>query len=75
MKIQALNIRVGDHIVAYFRTKMQVCTVQYILDPDQTNVTLAVFTGARYRPSASRIIRFRPDALVELAELKATKLI
>ena len=68
MKIQALDIRVGDRIVAYFKTKMQICTVQYILDPGQTSVTLSVFTGERYRYSASRIIRFRPDALVELAK-------
>ena len=67
MKIRALDIRVGDRIVVYFRTKMQVCTVQYVLDPDQTNVTLSVFAGKRYRYSASRTIRFRPDALVDLA--------
>ena len=66
MKIQALDIRVGDRIEAYFKTKMQICTVQYILDPDQTSVTLSVFTGDRYRYSASRIIRFQPNALVEL---------
>ncbi|AFY79758.1 MAG: hypothetical protein IGR93_14805 [Hydrococcus sp. C42_A2020_068] len=67
MKIQALDIRVGDRIVAYFNTKMQVCTVQYILDPGQTNITLSVFIGDRYRYAASRIVRFRPDAFVELA--------
>ena len=67
MKIQALDIRVGDRIVAYFNTKMQVCTVQYILDPGQSNITLSVFIGDRYRYAASRIVRFRPDALVDLA--------
>jgi hypothetical protein len=67
MKIQALDIRIGDRIVAYFNTKMQVCTVQYILDPDRDNITLSVFTGDRYRYSASRIVRFKPDALVTLA--------
>lgn len=67
MKIQALDIRVGDRIFTYFNTKMQICTVQYILDPDQTNITLSVFIGDRYRYPASRIVRFRPDALVTLA--------
>jgi len=67
MKIQALNIRVGDRIITYFNTKMQICTVQYILDPDRPNITLSVFIGDRYRYSASRIVRFRPDALVTLA--------
>lgn len=67
MKIQALDIRVGDRIVTYFNTKMQVCTVQYILEPEQANITLSVFIGDRYRYAASRIVRFRPDALVTLA--------
>jgi len=67
MKIQALDIRVGDRIVAYFNTKMQVCTVKYILEPDQRNITLSVFIGDRYRHSASRTIRFSPSALVDLA--------
>jgi hypothetical protein len=67
MKIQALDIRVGDRIFAYFNTKMQVCTVQYILEPGQNNITLSVFTGDRYRYTASRVVRFRPDALVDLA--------
>ncbi|MGK7873165.1 MAG: hypothetical protein AB4426_07585 [Xenococcaceae cyanobacterium] len=67
MQIQALDIRVGDRIVTYFNTKMQVCTVKYILDPGQTNITLSVFIGDRYRYYASRIVRFRPDALVDLA--------
>ena len=67
MKVQALDIRVGDRIVAYFNTKMQVCTVKYILEPDQCNIALSVFIGDRYRHSASRIIRFNPSALVDLA--------
>lgn len=66
MKIQALNIRVGDRIFVYFKTRMQVCTVQSILALDQTNITLSVFSGKRYRYSAARTVRFRPDALVEL---------
>lgn len=67
MKIQALDIRVGDRIFAFFNTKMQVCTVRDIIDPKVTNITLLVFTGTHYRPSASRIIRFQSDALVDLA--------
>lgn len=67
MKIQALDIRVGDRIFAYFNTKMQVCTVRDIIDPKLRNITLLVFTGASYRPAASRIVRFQADALVDLA--------
>jgi hypothetical protein len=67
MKIQALDIRVGDRILTYCNTRMQICTVQYILDPAQANITLSVFIGNRYRYSASRIVRFRPEALVTLA--------
>lgn len=68
IKIQALNIQVGDRIFAYFNTKMQVCTVRDILDPDLKNITLLVFTGDSYRPSASRIVRFHADALVDIPQ-------
>jgi hypothetical protein len=68
MKIQALDIRVGDRILAYFNTKMQVCTVRDILNPQLKNITLLVFTGDCYRPSASRIVRFQADALVNLVK-------
>jgi hypothetical protein len=67
LKIQALDIRVGDRIMTYFNTKMQVCTVRDILDPSLTNITLSVFIGDRYRYAASRVVRFHPDALVTLA--------
>ena len=67
-KIQALDIRVGDRIFVYFKARMQVCTVKYILAPGQNNVTLSVFAGKRYRHSASRIVRFRPNALVDLVK-------
>lgn len=67
MKIRALDIRVGDRIVTYFNTKMQICTVRSILEPERNNITLSVFIGDRYRYTASRIVRFRPDALVALA--------
>ncbi|HEY9739454.1 MAG TPA: hypothetical protein V6C90_03095 [Coleofasciculaceae cyanobacterium] len=66
MKIQALDIQVGDRIVAYCNNKMQICKVKQILDPGQTNVTLSVFTAEHYRSSVLRVIRFRRDALVDL---------
>ena len=66
MKIQAADIRVGDRIFAYFNTKMQVCTVRDILEPGLKNITLLVFTGAFYRFTASRIVRFQSNALVDL---------
>ncbi len=68
MKIQALDIRPGDRIIAYFNNKMQVCTVKYVSNPDLTNITLSVFVGERYRHSSSGTIRFKPEALLELSE-------
>jgi hypothetical protein len=66
MKIQVLNVRRGDRIIAYFKNKMQVCTVKCISSPDSANITLSVFLGERYRPSSSGIIRFSSEALVDL---------
>jgi hypothetical protein len=66
MKIQASNIQSGDRIIAYFKNKMQICTVREISIPDQTNITLSVYCGDRYRYSCSGIIRFKPEALVDL---------
>lgn len=68
MKIQALDIKIGDRIIAYCNNKMQICTVKRILDAGQTNnITLSVFTADHYRISVSRTVRFRQDALVDLA--------
>jgi hypothetical protein len=67
VKIQALDINVGDRIIAYCNNKMQICTVKYIVEPDQTNITLSVFTSEKYRSSVLRVVRFRRDALVDLA--------
>ncbi|MEA5592851.1 hypothetical protein [Rivularia sp. UHCC 0363] len=66
MKTQASNIRAGDRIIAYFKNKMQICTVRCISNPDVSNITLSVFLGERYRHSSSGTIRFKPEALVEL---------
>ncbi|MCL1467576.1 hypothetical protein [Argonema galeatum] len=67
MKIQALNIQVGDRIVAYCNNKKQICTVKRIIDPEQANITLSVFTAEHYRISVLRVVRFQRDALVDLA--------
>ncbi|GET43644.1 hypothetical protein [Microseira wollei] len=67
MKIQALEIQVGDRIIAYCNNKRQICTVRRIIDPDQSNITLSVFTTEHYRSSILRVVRFRRDALVDLA--------
>ena len=66
MKIQALEIKVGARIIAYCNNKRQICTVKRILDPDQSNITLSVFTAEKYRSSILRVVQFRRDALVEL---------
>ncbi|NMG09445.1 hypothetical protein DP117_22205 [Brasilonema sp. UFV-L1] len=67
MKIKALNIQVGDRILAYCNNRRQICTVKGILDSSQPNITLSVFTAEHYRQSISRVVRFRWDALVDLA--------
>jgi hypothetical protein len=66
MKIQALNIQIGDRISVYFKNKMQVCTVKNIYNPDRTNIELSVFRGERHSYSSSGTIRFKSEALVDL---------
>lgn len=67
MKIQALDIQIGDRIVAYCNNKRQACTVRQVLDSGQGSITLTVFTSEHYRSSVSRVVRFCRDALVDLA--------
>ena len=65
-KIQALDIKPGDRIIAYFKDKMQICTVKSISNSDRSNITLLVFLSEYYRYSSLGTIRFKPDALVDL---------
>lgn len=65
-KIQALNIQPGDRIIAYFKNKMQICTVKYISTSEQNNIKLSVFIGKHYRYSSSGTIQFKLDTLVDL---------
>ena len=67
MKVQALNIQVGEHIVAYCDQKMQTCTVRQILELGKDNITLLVFKTGYHRRSASHVVRFRCDTLIEMA--------
>lgn len=67
MKIKALDIQIGDRIVAYCNNKMQTCTVQRLLDNSQENITLRVYTSLHYRGTASYVVRFHRDAFVDLA--------
>ena len=67
MKIQALNIQIGEHIVAYCDQKMQSCTVRQILELGQDNITLLVSKTGYRRSSASHVVRFRLDTLIEMA--------
>lgn len=67
MKIQALDIQIGDRIVAYCNNKRQACTVKQLLS-DRGSITLTVSTSKHYRSSASRVVQFRWDALVDLAD-------
>jgi hypothetical protein len=67
MKIQALELKSGDRIIAYFKNRMQVCTVKkYTASKDKTNITLSVFIGEHYRYLSSGIIHFKSEALVDL---------
>ncbi|MGH1394120.1 MAG: hypothetical protein ACRAVC_08795 [Trichormus sp.] len=67
MKIKALDVKVGDRIVAYCNNKMQICKVKSISTSEQMNITLSVFTSQHYRGClVSSVIRFRDDALVDL---------
>ena len=65
-KIQAFHIKPGDRIIAYFKNKMQICTVKSISNSDRGNITLLVFLSEHYRYSSSGTIQFKPDALVDL---------
>lgn len=67
MKIQVLNIQIGDRIVAYCNNKRQACTVKQVLDSGQGSITLTVYTSEHYRSSVSRAVQFQRDALVDLA--------
>ncbi|MBE9044051.1 hypothetical protein IQ255_06480 [Pleurocapsales cyanobacterium LEGE 10410] len=68
MKTKASNVQTSDRIIAYFRNKMQICTVKSISNSDRTNITLLVFPGEHYRYSSSGTIQFKPEALVDLVD-------
>jgi len=67
-KIQAFQIKPGDRIIAYFKNKMQICTVKSISNSDPSNITLLVFHSEHYRYSSSGTIQFKPEALVDLVD-------
>ena len=71
MNIRALDIKVGDRIIAYCKQKMQACTVQRLLDLTQNKITLKVSTCVPYRESASCVVQFHREALVEMVGLKS----
>ena len=68
MKTKASNVQISDRIIAYFRNKMQICTVKSISNSDRSNITLLVFPGEHYRYSSSGTIQFKPEALVDLVD-------
>jgi hypothetical protein len=67
MKIQVLDIQIGDRIIAYCNNKRQACTVKQVIDSGQGSVALTVCPSKNYRVSISRVIRFHQDASVDLA--------
>jgi hypothetical protein len=70
MNIQALNIKVGDCIIAYCKNKRQACTVKQLLETTPNNITLKVSTSVPVRESAFCVVQFHREALVELAFLQ-----
>lgn len=67
MKIQVLDIQIGDRIIAYCNNKRQACTVKQILVSEQGSIALTVCPSSHYRISLSRVIRFHRDASIDLA--------
>ena len=71
MKTKASNIQNGDRIIAYFKNKMQVCTVKQISICDKPYIKLWVFSGEHYRHSSAGTIQFKSETLVDLIEQKS----
>ena len=65
MNIQALDIKVGDRIIAYCKNKMQTCTVQRLIDSTHSKIALKVSTCVPYRESSSCVVQFHREALVK----------
>ena len=72
MKIKASSIKIGDHIIAYFKNKMQTCTVKQVSNCEQPNIKLSVFLGEHYRHSSAGTIQFKSETLVDLIEKKSS---
>ena len=79
MKTKASNVQTGDkpngmaslRIIAYFKNKMQVCTVKQIVTSDRPNIKLLVFLGEHYRHTSAGTIQFKSETLVDLIEQKS----
>lgn len=71
MNIQALEIKVGDCIIAYCKKRRQACTVQQLLPSTSNNITLKISTSVPYRESAACVVQFHREALVELGGSKS----
>ncbi len=67
MKIEALNIQIGNRIMAYCNNRRQACTVKQVIDSGLGSIELTVCPSEHARISLSRVIRFHPNATVDLA--------
>ena len=67
MNIQALNIQIGNRIMAYCNNRRQACTVKQVTDSGLGSIELTVCPSEHARISLSRVIRFHPNATVDLA--------
>ena len=63
--------RASLRIIAYFKNKMQVCTVKQIITSDRPNIKLLVFLGKHYRHTSAGTIQFKSETLVDLIEQKS----
>ncbi len=66
MKVQALELRTGDRIMAYCNNHRRPCKVKHIEDSGSGNITLTISLAQPQRNSLTRVIRFQRDALIEL---------
>lgn len=48
MKIQVLDIQIGDRIIAYCNNKRQACTVRQILVPEKGSIALTVWGASQF---------------------------
>ena len=67
MKIQAVDIQIGNRIMAYCNNRRQACTVKQVVDSALGSIELTICPSEHAWISLSRVIRFHSNATVDLA--------